>query len=201
MSVAAERQRETTMSHIEIRLALDADIPALRDLQERSLRVLGRRSYTATQIEAFIARIGTMDDYLVSDRTYLVAELDGGIVGCGGWTTRLPGYARHAQGEAHASDARRATVRSIFVEPLAVRQGIGRRIMGAVEGMLRGKGFHTAELGATENGCAFYRSVGYQALEPFHVDVAEGISIRFIRMRKALLRANSDEPGPALMSA
>lgn len=189
------------MNQIEIRLAVNADIPALRELQERSLRVLGCRHYAATQVEAFIARIGTMDDYLVTDRTYLVAELDGEIVGSGGWTTRLPGYARHAQEDVHSPDPSRATVRSVFVEPLAARQGIGRRIMSAVENALRSEGFHTAELGATENSGDFYRSVGYQALGPFHVDLGDGISMPLTRMRKTLVPANSDERRPSLKSA
>lgn len=189
------------MSQLGIRPATSTDIPALRELQERSLRVLGRRGYTATQIEAFIARIGTMDDYLVGDRTYLLAEVDGEIVGCGGWTTRLPGYARHAQDGVHPPVVGRATVRSVFVEPLAARQGIGRRIISAVENALRSEGFRTAELGATENGRDFYRSVGYQAVSPFHVDLGDGITMPFMRMRKALVPANSDEPGPSLKSA
>ena len=189
------------MSQPEIRSAVSADIPALRELQERSLRQLGCRHYTATQIEAFIARIGTMDDYLVSDRTYLLAELDGEIVGCAGWTTRLPGYARRAQGETHLPDPSRATIRSVFVEPLAARQGIGRRIMGAVENAMRGEGFRMAELGATENGRDFYRSLGYQKLNVFQVDVGDGVSMRFTRMRKSLVPANADERNPVSMTA
>jgi GNAT superfamily N-acetyltransferase len=189
------------MSQIEIRMAKPGEIPALRDLQERSLRVLGRRHYTATQIEAFIARIGTMDEYLVHDRTYLVAKLEGEIVGCGGWTTRPPGYASHAQGEVHAPDPSRATVRSVFVEPLAAGQGIGRRTMDGVERFMRMEGIRVAELGSTENGLAFYRRLGYRELNAFHVDIGDGNSMRLIRMSKPLAPANVDEPGPASMSA
>jgi len=189
------------MSQVEIRLAESADIPALRGLQERSLRVLGRRHYSATQIEAFIARIGTMDDYLVSDSTYLVAEVDGEILGCAGWTTRLPGYAHRAQSEAHVPDPSRATIRSVFVEPLAARQGIGRNIMSAVENALRSEGFRSAELGATENSTTFYRGLGYQQLGAFHVDVGNGITMGLTRMRKMLAPTNLDETSPALMSA
>ena len=103
------------MGQLEIRIAMRGDIPALRDLQQRSLRVLGRHHYTVTQIEAFIARIGTMDDYLVGDRTYLVAQLDGEMLGCGAWTRRLPGYVSYAQGDVHALDPSRATVRSVII--------------------------------------------------------------------------------------
>jgi GNAT superfamily N-acetyltransferase len=189
------------MSQIEIRMAMRGDIPALRELQERSLRVLGRRHYTATQIEAFIARIGTMDDYLVSDRTYLVAQIGDEILGCGGWTTRLPGYASHTQGKVHATDPTRATVRSVFVEPLAAGQGVGRRIMGAVENFMRSEGIRVAELGSTKNGRAFYGSLGYRPLGPFHVDIGDGITMHLIRMSKPLVPANSDEPSPASMTA
>lgn len=189
------------MSQVEIRMAMRGDIPALRELQERSLRVLGRRHYTATQIEAFISRIGTMDDYLVSDRTYLVAQLDGEILGCGGWTMRLPGYASHAHGEVHAPDPTRATVRSVFVEPLAAGKGLGRRIMGAVENFMHAEGIRVAELGSTENGCAFYHSLGYRQLNAFHVDIGDDSSMRLIRMSKLLAPANFDESSRASMSA
>lgn len=189
------------MSQVEIRMAMRGDIPVLRELQERSLRVLGRRHYTVGQIDAFIARVGTMDDYLVSDRTYLVAQLDGEILGCGGWTTRLPGYASHAHGEIHALDSNRATVRSVFVEPLAAGQGIGRRIMGAVENFMRAEGIRVAELGSTENGRTFYGNLGYRSLGAFDVDIGDGISMRLIRMNKLLVPANSDESGPASMTA
>jgi GNAT superfamily N-acetyltransferase len=189
------------MSQIQIRLAVSADIAALRDLQERSMRVLGRGHYTATQIEAFIVRIGTMDDYLVADRTYLVAELDGEILGCGGWTARVPGYARHIHGETQSTEPDRATVRSVFVEPLAARQGIGRRLMKAIEDAMRNDGFRVAELGSTDNGRDFYRNLGYLPSGGFQVDVGDGIRLRLTRMRKSLVPANSDEANPSSMSA
>lgn len=189
------------MSQLEIRPAEGADIPVLRALQERSLRLLGCRHYTAAEIEAFIARIGTMDDYLVNDRTYLVAALNGEIVGSGGWTTRLPGYAHHSQDDIHCPDPIRATIRSVFVEPLAARQGIGRRIMSAIEDELRCKGFRLAELGATENGRDFYDSLGYRAQSIFHVGLGDGIGMRFIRMRKPLAPVDADERRPVAMTA
>lgn len=189
------------MTQLDIRAAVSADLPALREMQGRSLRQLGCRHYTASQLDAFIARIGTMDDYLVSDRTYLVAELDGRIVGCGGWTTRLPGYARHAGSEVQAPDPNRATVRSVFVEPAAARRGIGRRIMAAIEDAVRAGGFGSAELGATQNGRDFYRSRGYQPLGLFQVELGDGIAMQFTRMRKSLLPANEDDRDRASRSA
>jgi GNAT superfamily N-acetyltransferase len=180
------------MSQLEIRPAARSDLPALRDMQERSLRVLGRGAYSAIQIEAFIARIGTMDDYLIQDCTYLVAQLEGEILGCGGWTTRLPGYARHARNEMQPVDPGRATIRSIFVEPLAARQGIGRQVMNAVENAMRGEGFRSAELGATDCGLGFYRRLGFRPVKEFTVGLGDGIDMHFTRMQKVLAPANSD---------
>lgn len=116
------------------------------------------------------------------------------------WTTRLAGYARHARSEAHAPDPGRATVRSVFVEPRAARQGIGRRVMAAIENTRREEGFRSAELGATENGRDFYHRLGYQPLRALEVDLGDGIAIRFTRMRKPLDPANADGRGPVLMT-
>jgi GNAT superfamily N-acetyltransferase len=82
----------------------------------------------------------------------------------------------------------------VFVEPRAARQGIGRRIMSAVESAMR------AELGATRSGYAFYRSLGYQPLDELRVDLGGGVAMHFTRMRKPLTPANSDHAVPSLMT-
>jgi GNAT superfamily N-acetyltransferase len=189
------------MTQLDIRLADSTDISALRAMQERSMRVLGRHHYTATQIEAFIARIGTMDEYLVHDRTYLLAAIEGELVGSGGWTTRLPGYARHIEGEPQPCDPARAIIRSVFVEPLVARHGVGRSMMAAVENAMRAEGFSTAELGATDSGLAFYRRLGYRPLARSQVTVGDGITLGLTRMRKPLAAANEDTQAPASLSA
>ncbi|MBL9034105.1 MAG: GNAT family N-acetyltransferase [Rhodospirillaceae bacterium] len=187
------------MSHIEIRLAERSDLQALRALQARSIRVLGHGYYTAIQIETFISRVGTMDDYLVADRTYLLATCDGEMVGCGGWTTRMPGYARNLPDAHRYANRDRATVRSVFVEPLAARRGIGRRIMNAVEDRLRGEGFATVELGATVSGHAFYRTLGYQPLREMRIDLGGGVSFALTVMSKTLA-ANTGSRPPACVA-
>jgi len=152
-------ESEDQMTTISIRLAAVGDRVALRDLQENSLRVLGGPHYGSATIESFIRHVGTMDDYLLEDGTYFVAELDGAIVACGGWTRRRPGYARLDAKEAAAPPA--ATIRSVFVDPLFARMGVGRRIMAAAEQAVAAAGFDRAELMATLSGARFYRALGY----------------------------------------
>ena len=68
-----------------IRPAIAADIPALAASITESARGLGRGHYSAAATEAAIAHVFGVDSELVADGTYLVAEADGLIAGCGGW--------------------------------------------------------------------------------------------------------------------
>ena len=58
---------------IAVRRASRNEIPAIRDMQERSLTLLGADYYTAEEIAAFIAHVGTMDDAVVDEGHYFVA--------------------------------------------------------------------------------------------------------------------------------
>lgn len=73
--------------------------------------------------------------------------------------------------------------------------------MGAIETFLRSNSFRDAELSATDNSRAFYRSLGYRPLGVFQVDVGDGVSLRLTRMRKSLLQAGSDGPDPSSIPA
>ena len=69
-----------------IRPARPADIDPLRALQAAAMRALGAGYYTPAQVEAAVRYVCVPDPELIEDGTYLVAELDGRLVGCGGWT-------------------------------------------------------------------------------------------------------------------
>ena len=99
-----------------IRLANPADIPAMRTMQERSMRVIGGDFYTSDEIANFLALCGTMDDAVVEEGHYFVAEDHyGAILGSGGWSRSRPSYAKAAA----ASEAAPAkpTVRSVLSIP------------------------------------------------------------------------------------
>ena len=72
---------------IALRLATEADRPALTALMKRAIDALQTDFLTAEQVAASHAFMG-MDPELIADGTYFVAEEDGIPLGCGGWSRR-----------------------------------------------------------------------------------------------------------------
>src|SRR6266850_7241424 len=79
-------------SNISLRLATEADAPALHALIEAWVRGLQKNDYAPEQIAGALATLLGLDTQLVADRTYFVAEARAAcariIVGCGGWSRR-----------------------------------------------------------------------------------------------------------------
>src|SRR5690349_16856685 len=73
---------------MNIRLATTADVPALSALIPLATRELSRGFYTPAQIERAVGHVYGVDRQLIADGTYFVAEMDGQIAGCGGWSKR-----------------------------------------------------------------------------------------------------------------
>lgn len=173
-------------SPCKIRLAHRDDLPAMLDLQASSMRALGACHYAPDAIEAFIA-FGTMDPDLVSEGSYFVMEKHGQIVATGGWSSRTPRYqAQIAATDAAPSDAKTATVRSLFVDPRATRQGLASRLMGHVENEILAAGFRTGHLTATLPGLALYRRLNWRSLDPITMTLPGGVQMRGLNMMKPL---------------
>ncbi|MFL6616947.1 MAG: GNAT family N-acetyltransferase, partial [Povalibacter sp.] len=73
---------------LHIRPATLEEKPLLEKLIARSARELSKGDYTDEQVEGALRGAFGVDTQLIRDRTYFVAELDGKIVGCGGWSHR-----------------------------------------------------------------------------------------------------------------
>jgi GNAT superfamily N-acetyltransferase len=173
-----------------IRAAATADIEPLRTLQVSSMRALGPRYYTPAEVEAAVRYVCVPDRDLIEDGTYLVALLDGRLVGCGGWSLRRKHYAGPADGEADSErlDPRRepTRIRAMFTAPDVARQGVGRAILVAAEGAAKAAGFGRARLGATLSGEAFYRRRGYVEIGRESPALPDGTALAVILMEKAL---------------
>jgi GNAT superfamily N-acetyltransferase len=74
----------------------------------------------------------------------------------------------------------------MFVAPAWARRGIGRMLLSACEDAARREGFARAELMATLPGVPLYRASGYADLEPFDVELPDGVRLPCIRMEKRL---------------
>src|SRR5258707_443169 len=120
------------MDYILRKANLD-DRVAIERLIIESARGLSKEDYSDSQIEAAIATVFGVDTNLIVDGTYFVADSEGKLIGCGGWSMRrtLFGGDQYATRDASELDPKSeaAKIRAFFVHPEHARRGIGRAIL------------------------------------------------------------------------
>jgi predicted N-acetyltransferase YhbS len=147
-------------------------------------------------IEGALGTVFGVDSQLIQDETYFVAESEGQVVGCGGWSKRqtLYGGDRGKKPEADqlldpSVDA--AKIRAFFVHPTWARKGIGSQIMNQCERAALEAGFKTIEIIATLAGEPLYHRFGYQTLQQFEIALPNKSMLPVIRMFKSFSEATS----------
>ena len=172
------------------RLAVEADLPALKDLMGRAIAELQRGFLSDAEIAASHAVMG-LDTQLVADRTYFLIEADGQLAGCGGWSRRATLYGgdhstalRDAALLDPAKDA--ARVRAMYTDPAFARRGVGRLILSLCEAAAAAEGFRRAQLMATLSGEPLYLACGYQQIERTASAPVDGVRVPLVLMGKAL---------------
>jgi GNAT superfamily N-acetyltransferase len=178
---------------LELRLATEADVSALRELIPASVRALSA-GYTERQVERALGFVFGVDTQLIADGTFFVAEWDGVLAGCGGWSKRrtLYGSDEGRSGESSEAEYRVPTVdpaliRAFFIHPDFGRRGIGRRLIAACESAAWDAGFRRIELGATLAGEPLYASAGYVVTGRFEIELADGEKLPASHMAKDLV--------------
>ncbi len=179
--------------NFELRLAREADVPALHGLIEASVRGLQTNDYTPAQMEGALGTVLGLDTQLVADGTYFVAEARAAcarvLVGCGGWSKRKTVFGSdHAPVRENefldpAVDA--AKIRAFFIHPDWARRGIGTKILEACESAAQEAGFRRFEMGATLTGVPLYLARGYHEVERIEVPLRNGEKLRVVRMTKS----------------
>jgi GNAT superfamily N-acetyltransferase len=183
-----------------IRIAQDADIPALHALIEASVRGLQAGDYTSAQIEGALGTVLGLDTQLIRDQTYFVVEARDGsrttvFAGCGGWSKRKTLFgsdgASVREPELLDPSIDAAKVRAIFVHPNFARRGLGTLILAHVEAAAQAAGFPHFEMGSTLTGVPLYRLKGYVEVERIAVPLHNGESLLVVRMVKAACEQSS----------
>ena len=153
---------------INYRLAQLNDVSNLIELIAVSSRGLAKEDYSASQIEAAIGTVWGVDEELIRDGTYFIAESIMSektvLVGCGGWSKRAKLFGASEGNEESPllnpeSDASR--IRAFFVHPEWARKGIGKEIIYRCEEAAKLAGFTRMELMATLPGHRLYSACGY----------------------------------------
>ena len=165
------------------------DRAAIQQLIAESARHLSREHYDDNQIEAAIATVFGVDTTLIEDGTYFVAESDGALLGCGGWSRRATTHGGdHSPGRDDAlldpmTDA--ARVRAMYTHPSFKRRGVGRLILSLCEAAAAAEGFTRLELMSTLSGEPLYTAYGFRPLGRI-ADATGGAPVPLVRMEKAV---------------
>lgn len=174
----------------KLRLATLADVAALEELIPLSMRVLQAPYYTEMQIQAALGPVTGMDRQLIWDGTYFVADADGRVVGCGGWSKRKSLFGGDAARSTEDTMLNAATdparVRAFFIHPDWARRGIGRAILEASELAITAAGFSQIGLVATLAGEPLYRVCGYEEAERYEAPMRDGLTLPVVRMNKRI---------------
>ena len=176
---------------IALRLAQARDIPAIAALIGTSVRALQAQHYSGAQMDAALGPIFGVDRELIRDGTYFVAEHNGEILGCGGWSRRQSLFGSDAGRTADQSallDPMHdpARIRAFFVHPQWARQGVGRLILRACELAMAQAQFKSAEIVATLTGEPLYAAASYTAVQRYDIPLEGGLGLAVVRMVKTL---------------
>ncbi|HYO79696.1 MAG TPA: GNAT family N-acetyltransferase [Thermoanaerobaculia bacterium] len=173
-----------------IRKAVASDLPEIARVMRASLASLGASYYDEQQLASALRYISVPDRQLVDDGTYFVAEEEGRVVACGGWSARKKLFSGPSSEDAAegwldpTEDA--ARVRAMFVDPAYARRGLGRQILEASEAVAARAGFTRFELMATLPGVPLYEVCGYDPVEEVTVELPDGVRLGCVRMRRRL---------------
>ena len=177
------------MTTLSFRVAVPADLEALRTIMDAAIGELQRGFLTPDQIESSRAVMG-LDRQLVIDGTYFIALIGDAMAGCGGWSRRATLYGGdHSAGlrEPRLLDpaSEPARIRAMYTSPAFARRGIGRALLAHCEAAARAEGFVACELMGTMAGIPLYLSAGYRVLDVIEDDRG-GAPVPLKRMRKDL---------------
>ncbi|MEK6334099.1 MAG: GNAT family N-acetyltransferase [Acidobacteriota bacterium] len=171
-----------------IRKATLSDRAAIQRLIAESARGLSRADYSEPQIEGAIKTVFGVDTNLILDGTYFVADNDGELIGCGGWSKHktLFGGDQYASRDAGELDPKTeaAKIRAFFIHPEHARKGIARAILERCEAEAKSAGFQSLELMSTLPGIKLYEACGYRGDDRVELEVGDGVTIGLAPMRK-----------------
>ena len=162
----------------------------MQKLIQLSARELGKGFYTEAQRESAIRHIYGVDTQLIDDGAYFLAECEGEIAGCGGWSRRktLFGGDQMKEREDTPLDPRTepAKVRAFFVHPDWARRGVGSLILELCLSEALAGGFQSVELMATLPGVPFYLTRGFESREETILTLPDRTDIALVRMARVL---------------
>ena len=147
--------------------------------------------YRPAQVDGALRGAFGIDTQLIDDETYFVAEENGELAGCGGWSFRSTLFGGDARTGRDASlldpSTQAAKIRAFFVEPSKARRGVGTALLERCEREAREPAASRARNSWRRSpGLKLYGARGYVGSEMVRYDLGAGESIEFVPMSKDL---------------
>lgn len=165
-------------SGILIRVATPDDAGAVTAVLQDSYPQLMAAAYDAATLDSAMPAMAVANPALLASGTYHIAEADGQVVGCGGWSFERPGTAEVEPGVAH--------IRHFGARPEWAGHGIGRRLYERCEAEARAAGARVFECYSSLNAEPFYASLGFEKIARIDVPMRNGATLPSVHMRRAL---------------
>jgi N-acetylglutamate synthase-like GNAT family acetyltransferase len=138
----------------------------------KSARILQSLYYKKSEIEAALELVSGIDE-LIAAGSFLVAEYEKKIIGCGGWAIDV-------------SEPWKAEIRGFFVHPDFARRGVATHLLITCENECLRRGIESLYLTATLSGEPFYIKCGFSEFERFKQNLSSGETFELVKMAKRL---------------
>lgn len=168
----------------QIRPAHRGDAIALEALVGQALQHGAAGHYSPIQRQALGCGPMRIDPRLIEDGTFWVADAQGRIVACAGWTARADD-ADHQRLARQADGRTAAFLRSVLVHPRCAGRGWARRLVAWVEADAVRHGIQRSLLLSTLNAVPVYARLGYRPLYGFE-HTADGVPLAGLAMGRDL---------------
>jgi len=163
---------------MELREATPGDARAVGEVHQRAIVELGRQAYADEQVAAWQGDRDPEDyDLDLDGRRFVVAELDGAVVGFG---------AADPDPESAFVDPVDAEVTGVYVHPDRTRAGVGSALLADLERAAHGWGAGSVGLHASRNAVPFYEAAGYERVRERSHEFAGGVEGTVVEMRRGL---------------
>lgn len=164
------QQSDSSKTHLRAFQAGDAE--AVRELIHSTIEACHRGIYPDRAVEYFLHYHSESEILRRAERgTTIVAEDGGRIIGTGTLKWQY--------------------IIAVFVRRETQGQGLGRRIMDALEERARAEGLEEVWLDVSLPSRAFYERLGYGGFEPAYLEVGEGQRLDYWKANKSLTGGKS----------
>jgi len=154
---------------MKIRRVTPKDLPEVAAVHRASILDLCAAHYSTAELSLWTGALRP-DRYaaMLVGREFFVAEEDNAILGFG------------------ILDLSQSLINATYVSPMAVRRGVGRRLVEAMEELARQAGVSRLHLNSTLNAVPFYERLGYVRHEASYNRLSTGAELPCFVMTKGL---------------